>query len=126
MAEQRIFGRYHQVGIAGLIEVPPVAVAFCLDDTDLLELLQTAAAAPSFRVVLAEAMNIAERVLLRILHVRIIDLEFMQQRDVGALRVGLVLLVKITAGAEVLAGTADDENFHIIVDVGAVDEVSKE
>ena len=45
VAEQRVVGRDHQVGVAGLVEVPPVAVALDLDDADLLELLQAPAAA---------------------------------------------------------------------------------
>ena len=45
VAEQRVVGGDHEVGVAGLVEVPAVAVALHLDDGDLLELLERAAAA---------------------------------------------------------------------------------
>ncbi len=40
MAEKRVVGGDHEVGVGTLIEVPAVAVALGLDDADLLQLLQ--------------------------------------------------------------------------------------
>ena len=79
MTKQRVFRRNHEVGIAALIEVPAVAIAFCFDDADLLEFLQAAAAASRLGVELAEAVDVTKRILRRIFDIRIVDLEFVQQ-----------------------------------------------
>jgi len=42
VSEQGVVGGDHQVGVAGLVEVPAVAVALGLDDADLPKLLQGA------------------------------------------------------------------------------------
>jgi len=91
--------------------VPAVAVALRLDDADLLELLQAPAAATGFCVVLTQAVDVAERVLVRILDVGVVDLKLMQQGSVGALRVRLVLLPEVGAAAEVFSCAADTRTF---------------
>jgi hypothetical protein len=124
VAEESVLGRHHDIGVPGLIEMPAVAVALGLDDADLLELLQAPATGSRFRIVLAQPMDIPERVLARVLHVRVVDLELMQERWVAAPLVGITLLVEITARAEVIACAADDQDLDVIIDVGAVNEVS--
>ena len=52
MAEQRIVGGDDEIGIAGLVEVPAVAVALGLDDADLLEFLQRPVAGARLSVVI--------------------------------------------------------------------------
>ena len=42
MPEKRIVRRDHQIGVAGLVEVPAIAVALGFDDADLAKLLKRA------------------------------------------------------------------------------------
>src|SRR5439155_12280755 len=54
MAEQGVVRGDDQIGIAGLVEVPAITIALCLDDADLLEFLQRTVAGPGFRIVVGE------------------------------------------------------------------------
>src|SRR4029077_5004129 len=103
--EQGVVGRDDEVGVAGLVEVPAVAVALRLDDADLLELLEAGAAALRVGEPLGDLRAVAEVAPRRVLHVLALQTEVAQQTVLGA--VGLHELRQVDTAAEVVARAAD-------------------
>src|SRR5271165_116377 len=59
MPEKRVVRRDHQIGVAGLIKVPAVAVALGLDDADLAKLLKRAISGARLRVEVGDGGQVA-------------------------------------------------------------------
>src|SRR5271166_899006 len=112
----------HQIGVAGLIEVPPVAVALGLDDADLAKLLQRPISRTCFRVEVRDGGQVAVRPARRVLDVVVVDRQLVQQRQAGVLQ-HRALLGQVPATAEILALTTDHHDFHVVIHVALVDQI---
>ena len=127
VAEQRVVGTDHQVGVGRLVEVPAVAIALHFDDADLLERLQRPRARARGAVVVGKLAEVAIAGNRRVLHVFVVDAEFIEQRNLlDAKLVAQLLARDVGAGAEVVALGADDENLHVVVDVRLLDQLGIE
>jgi hypothetical protein len=122
MAEQRVVGRDDEVGVAGLVEMPAIAIAFGLDDADLAELLQRPVTRTGLGVEVCDRRQIAVGAAGRVFHVVVVDREFVQQWHAGVLQHG-TLFGEVAAAAEILSLAADHDHLHVVVNVAFVDEV---
>src|SRR5271166_154453 len=106
VTEKGVVRRDHQIGIAGLVEVPSVAVALGLDDADLPQLLQRPVSGTGLGVEVGDGGQIAVRPARRVFDVVIVDRELMQQRQARVLQ-HRALLGQVPATSEILALAAD-------------------
>jgi hypothetical protein len=122
VAEQGVVRRDHQIGVAGLVEVPAVAVALGLDDADLPQLLQGPATGAGLRVEIRDGREIAVRAPRRVLDVVIVDRELMQKRHARVLQ-HRPLLGQVPTATEILTLATDHHNLDLVVDVALMDQV---
>src|ERR1700757_1135309 len=122
MPEKRIVRRDHQIGVAGLVEVPAIAIALGLDDADLAQLLQRPATGACLGVEIGDGGQIAIRTARRGLDVVIVDRELVQQRHTGVLQ-HRPLFGQVPATTEILALATDHHDLDLVVDVALVDQV---
>jgi hypothetical protein len=117
MAEQRVIGGDHEIGIGTLVEVPAVAVTLGLDDADLLQFLQRPVAGLHIRVPRADRRPAAERPGRRIVHLA--D-SVVFQTQLGQSQIGVVVtlheLREVGTAAEVVADATDHDDLDVVVD----------
>src|ERR1700761_2651147 len=107
---------------AGVVEVPPVAVALGLDDADLPKLLQRSVSGAGLGVEVGDGGQVAVGATGRVLDVVIIDRELVMQRQARVLQ-HRTLLGQVTATTEILALAADHDDLDVVVHVALVDQV---
>lgn len=122
MAEQCVVGGDHQVGVAGLVEVPAVAVALGLDDADLPKLLQRPVSGARLGVEVGDGGQVAVGAAGRVLDVVVVDRELVQQRHARILQ-HPALFGQVAATPEILTLAADHDDLDVVVHVALVNQI---
>lgn len=122
MTEQGVIAGDHQVGVAGLVEMPPVAVALGLDDADLPKFLQRTVSGARLGVEVGDGGQVAVGAAGRVLDIVVVDRELVQQRHARVFQ-HTALFGQVPAAAEVLPLAADHHHLDVVVHVALVDQV---
>ena len=124
MAKKGFLRADDHIGIRGLIEMPAIAIALGFDDADFFEILQAAQAKGGIGVEMGDAGQIAVGVFGWVFDVFIFtDAEFREHRVIRVAIEHAGHFRQVGAAAEMLADAAHDEDFDVVIDIGAVHQI---